>query len=74
MPDTEFHLQRVDTRLGPLALLTMDNGEDHTKPTVLGRSAIESGRRALDEIEAGEWVALVVTGKPFIFAAGADID
>ncbi|MGZ8693922.1 MAG: 3-hydroxyacyl-CoA dehydrogenase NAD-binding domain-containing protein [Gaiellaceae bacterium] len=71
---TEFRLQRVDTQLGPLALLTMDNGEDHTKPTVLGRSAIESGQRALDEIEAGEWVALVVTGKPFVFAAGADID
>src|SRR3954470_9760131 len=74
MPDTAFHLHRVDTRLGALALLTMDNGEDHTKPTVLGRSAIESGQGALDEIEAGEWVALVVTGKPFIFAAGADID
>ena len=41
---------------------------------MLGRSAIESGQRALDEIEAGEWVALVVTGKPFVFAAGADID
>ncbi len=74
MPDTEFHLQRVDTRLGPLALVTMDNGADHTKPTVLGRSAIESGRRALDELEGGDWVALVVTGKPFVFAAGADIE
>ena len=74
MPDTEFHLQRVDTRLGPLALLTMDNGADHTKPTVLGRSAIESGRRALDELEGGDWIALVVTGKPFVFAAGADIE
>ncbi len=71
---TAFHLQRIETRLGPLALLTMDNGEDHTKPTVLGRSAIESGQRALDAIEAGEWAALVVTGKPFVFAAGADID
>ena len=74
MPDTEFHLQRVDTRLGPLALLTMDNGADHTKPTVLGRSAIESARRALDELERGDWIALVVTGKPFVFAAGADIE
>jgi 3-hydroxyacyl-CoA dehydrogenase/enoyl-CoA hydratase/carnithine racemase len=73
VPDTEFHLQRVDTRLGPLALLTMDNGADHTKPTVLGRTALESGRRALDELEGGDWIALVVTGKPFVFAAGADI-
>ena len=52
----QFHLQRVDTRLGPLALLTMDNGADHTKPTVLGRSAIESARRALDELEGGDWI------------------
>jgi 3-hydroxyacyl-CoA dehydrogenase/enoyl-CoA hydratase/carnithine racemase len=74
VPDTEFHLRRVDTRLGPLALLTMDNGADHSKPTVLGRGAIESGRRALDELEGGDWVALVVTGKPFVFAAGADIE
>ena len=74
MPDTEFHLRRVDTRLGPLALLTLDNGADHTKPTVLGRSAIESGQRALDRLESGDWIALVVTGKPFVFAAGADIE
>ena len=74
MPDTEFHLQGVDTRVGPLALLTLDNGADYTKPTVLGRGAIESGQRALDRLESGDWIALVVTGKPFVFAAGADID
>src|SRR5215475_8227573 len=74
MPDTEFHLQRVDTPVGPLALLTLDNGADHTKPTLLGRSAIDSGQRALDRLESGDWIALVVTGKPFVFAAGADIE
>jgi len=74
VPDTVFHLNRVETRVGPLALVTMDNGADYTKPTVLGRSALESADRILTELEAGEWAAMVLTGKPFVFCAGADID
>jgi 3-hydroxyacyl-CoA dehydrogenase/enoyl-CoA hydratase/carnithine racemase len=67
---TEFKLQRA----GDLALLTIDNGEDWTKPTTLGRHALESLDRALDELERGAWSGLVVTGKPFVFCVGADID
>ena len=67
---TEFKLQRV----GEIALVTIDNGEDHTKPTTFGRAALESLERTLDELESGEWAGLVLTGKPFVFAAGADID
>jgi 3-hydroxyacyl-CoA dehydrogenase/enoyl-CoA hydratase/carnithine racemase len=70
MPDTEFKLQRV----GDLALVTIDNGEDWTKPSVFGRAAMESLQRTLDQIEAQAWRALVLTGKPFVFAAGADLD
>jgi 3-hydroxyacyl-CoA dehydrogenase/enoyl-CoA hydratase/carnithine racemase len=70
---TEFKLRRVDTDLGPLALVTIDNGHDHTKPTVFGRSAFESAQRLLAELEDGNWVALVLTGKPFVFAVGADM-
>src|SRR5262249_32247082 len=70
---TEFKLNRVDTRLGPLALVTMDNGEDHTKPTVFGRGALESAVEVVDRLEQETWVAMVLTGKPFVFAAGADI-
>ncbi len=70
---TEFKLQRVDTETGPLALVTIDNGHDHTKPTVFGRSAFESAQRMLAELEDGEWIALVLTGKPFVFAVGADM-
>jgi 3-hydroxyacyl-CoA dehydrogenase/enoyl-CoA hydratase/carnithine racemase len=72
-PVTQFKLNRVETKLGPLALVTMDNGEDYTKPTVFGRAAMESGYALLDELEQGEWIAMVLTGKPFVFAAGADI-
>ena len=71
---TEFELNRVDTKLGPLALVTMDNGADHTKPTVFGRSAFESALGVVEQLERNEWVAMVLTGKPYVFAAGADIE
>ena len=74
MPDTSFYLNRVETEAGPLALVTIDNGEDYTKPTVLGRSAFESAGRVIGELESSEWIAMVLTGKPFVFCAGADLD
>jgi 3-hydroxyacyl-CoA dehydrogenase len=53
--------------------VTIDDGEDYTKPTFFGRAALESLERLLPELEGGDWAALVLTGKPFVFAAGADI-
>jgi 3-hydroxyacyl-CoA dehydrogenase/enoyl-CoA hydratase/carnithine racemase len=75
-PLTEFKLTRVarPDADGSLALLTIDNGADHTKPTVFGRYAFESLERVLGELESGEWTGLVITGKPYVFSAGADID
>jgi 3-hydroxyacyl-CoA dehydrogenase/enoyl-CoA hydratase/carnithine racemase len=70
MSDTVFKLNRA----GSIALVTIDNGEDHTKPTTLGRSAFESAVEVLDELERGDWSAAVFTGKPFVFCVGADID
>jgi 3-hydroxyacyl-CoA dehydrogenase/enoyl-CoA hydratase/carnithine racemase len=67
---TEFKLQRV----GDLALVTIDNGEDWTKPSTFGREALESLERTLNELESQEWAGLVLTGKPYVFAVGADID
>ena len=72
-PVTQFRLNRVETERGPLALVTMDNGEDYTKPTVFARAAMESLASVLPELESGDWAAMVLTGKPFVFAAGADI-
>ena len=74
MSETVFKLNRVDTRVGPVALVTIDNGEDHTKPTTLGRSALESAAELLDRLESGDWAAMLLTGKPFVFCVGADID
>ena len=73
---TEFKLAEVrrPELERPLALVTIDNGADHTKPTVFGRSAFESLERVLGELEDGDWAALVITGKPYFFSAGADLD
>jgi 3-hydroxyacyl-CoA dehydrogenase/enoyl-CoA hydratase/carnithine racemase len=74
-PVTEFKLARVDRpelEL-PLALVTIDNGADHTRPTFFGREALDSLARVLDALEGGEWAGLVVTGKPYVFSAGADV-
>jgi 3-hydroxyacyl-CoA dehydrogenase/enoyl-CoA hydratase/carnithine racemase len=69
VPVTEFKIARA----GDVALVTIDNGEDWTKPTFFGREALESLERALGELESGGFRAAVITGKPFFFAAGADI-
>jgi 3-hydroxyacyl-CoA dehydrogenase/enoyl-CoA hydratase/carnithine racemase len=69
VPDTEFRI----TRAGDVALVTIDNGEDYTKPTFFGEAAMQSLDRALTELERGDFAAAVITGKPFFFAAGADI-
>jgi 3-hydroxyacyl-CoA dehydrogenase/enoyl-CoA hydratase/carnithine racemase len=64
-------------RAGTFVLITLDNGFDHTKPnsfgpaTLLGLSEVLSKVRA--RAEAGEIVGVGVTGKPFIFAVGADL-
>ena len=68
-PVTEFKLARADD----VALVTIDNGEDWTKPTFFGVAALESLDRTLTELEHGDFSAAVITGKPFFFAAGADI-
>jgi 3-hydroxyacyl-CoA dehydrogenase/enoyl-CoA hydratase/carnithine racemase len=72
--ETEFKLARVDAETGLIALVTIDNGEDYTKPTVLGRPALESLTLLLQELENGDWAGMVLTGKPFVFCAGADIN
>jgi 3-hydroxyacyl-CoA dehydrogenase/enoyl-CoA hydratase/carnithine racemase len=64
--------------VGTLALITLDNGHDHTKPSTFGPRGLLSLNAALDAVAAraaaGEIAAVGVTGKPFILAAGADLD
>src|SRR5437764_14085581 len=42
-------------------------------PALFGATALQNIDLTLYEIEREDWVALVLTGKPFVFAAGADI-
>lgn len=62
---------------GTMALITLDNGEDHTRPNTLGPITLTELNDRIDELTAraaaGEIQAVGITGKPFIFAAGADL-
>ena len=58
---------------GTLALITLDNGMDHNRPNTFGAAGLESLRAAIDAAESSNAVAIAITGKPFIFAAGADL-
>jgi 3-hydroxyacyl-CoA dehydrogenase/enoyl-CoA hydratase/carnithine racemase len=71
---TQFKLQRIETRVGPVALVTMDNGEDWQKPNTFGEQALRSLEDVLGLLRTRDWRGLLLTGKPFVFAVGADID
>ena len=58
---------------GNLALITLDNGMDHNRPNTFGAASLNSLKAAIESAEASDAVAIAVTGKPFIFAAGADL-
>ncbi|MFJ3790734.1 3-hydroxyacyl-CoA dehydrogenase NAD-binding domain-containing protein [Kitasatospora sp. NPDC090091] len=76
---TTAHVRHLDLPLqaGKLALVTLDNGFDHTKPTTFGPGSLLKLDAALDQVEAeaaeGKIVGVAITGKPFIFAVGADL-
>jgi 3-hydroxyacyl-CoA dehydrogenase/enoyl-CoA hydratase/carnithine racemase len=58
---------------GVLALITLDNGLDHTRPNTLGPQSLASLDAAITEAISHKPAGIAITGKPFIFAAGADL-
>ncbi len=74
---THAHVRylRVPGLAGELALITLDNGHDHTRPSTFGPGGLAALDAALDDVAAHSPapVAIAVTGKPFIFAVGADL-
>jgi 3-hydroxyacyl-CoA dehydrogenase/enoyl-CoA hydratase/carnithine racemase len=60
-----------------MALVTLDNGFDHTKPNTFGPKTIANLLSVVERLraraEADEVQAVGITGKPFIFAVGADL-
>ncbi|MFK8849864.1 3-hydroxyacyl-CoA dehydrogenase NAD-binding domain-containing protein [Streptomyces sp. Ac-502] len=75
---TQAHVRHLELPgAGTFALITLDNGLDHTKPTTFGPQSLANLDAALDQVEAeakdGKIVGVGITGKPFIFAVGADL-
>jgi 1,4-dihydroxy-2-naphthoyl-CoA synthase len=58
---------------GSLALITLDNGLDHTRPNTLGPQSLMALDAAITDAVARTPAAIAIIGKPFIFAAGADL-
>ena len=60
-----------------LALITLDNGRDHTRPNTLGPATLTELGETLAGVKAraaaGEIQAVGITGKQYILAAGADL-
>ncbi|MFD6692484.1 3-hydroxyacyl-CoA dehydrogenase NAD-binding domain-containing protein [Micromonospora aurantiaca (nom. illeg.)] len=57
----------------PAALITLDNGFDHTKPNTFGPAGLTSLDEAITAALSAEPAFIAVTGKPYIFCVGADI-
>ncbi|MET3719707.1 MULTISPECIES: 3-hydroxyacyl-CoA dehydrogenase NAD-binding domain-containing protein [unclassified Arthrobacter] len=62
---------------GVVALITLDNGLDHSKPTTLGPNTLVELGTVLEGLKEraarGEIVGVGVTGKPYFLVAGADL-
>ena len=58
---------------GEAALITLDNGHDHTKPNVFGPAGLASLDAAITEALAVSPAFIAVTGKPYVFSVGADL-
>lgn len=58
---------------GVLALITLDNTLDHNRPNTFGPQSLLALDAAITAAIASKPAAIAITGKPFIFAAGADL-
>jgi 3-hydroxyacyl-CoA dehydrogenase/enoyl-CoA hydratase/carnithine racemase len=76
---THSYVQDIELpgNVGTFALITLDNGLDHTKPTTLGPNTLVELGTVLEGLKEraarGEIVGVGVTGKPYFLVAGADL-
>jgi 3-hydroxyacyl-CoA dehydrogenase/enoyl-CoA hydratase/carnithine racemase len=68
-----LRLVRVPGLDRPAALITLDNGFDHTKPNSLGPAGLASLAAAVESAVEANPSFIAVTGKPYIFCVGADV-
>lgn len=71
---TLFYITYYNSRVGKIAILTIDNGEDYKKPTTFDEKALASLHQAVNTIQADkDVIGVMLCGKHYIFAAGADL-
>ncbi len=58
---------------GTLSLITLDNQMDHNRPNTFGPESLAALNAAISAALESSSHAIAITGKPFIFAAGADL-
>lgn len=76
---THSHVQDIALShgAGTLALITLDNGLEHSRPTTIGPNTLLELGTVLEDLKgraaAKEIDAVGITGKPYYFVAGADL-
>ncbi|MFH5879502.1 3-hydroxyacyl-CoA dehydrogenase NAD-binding domain-containing protein [Arthrobacter sp. NA-172] len=76
---THSYVQNIELpgNAGTFALITLDNGLDHTKPTTLGPNTLVELGSVLEGLKEraarGQIAGVGVTGKPYFLVAGADL-
>jgi 3-hydroxyacyl-CoA dehydrogenase/enoyl-CoA hydratase/carnithine racemase len=71
---TRFQLERLDTRVGPVASVTIANESGGSRPNTFGEAALRSLEDVLGRLRTRDWRGLLITGSAGSFGAGADID
>jgi 3-hydroxyacyl-CoA dehydrogenase/enoyl-CoA hydratase/carnithine racemase len=70
---TQFQLERLDTRAGPVARVTIANDAGGRRPNTFGEAALRSLDEVLGRLRTRDWRGLLLSGSGGSFGAGADI-
>jgi 3-hydroxyacyl-CoA dehydrogenase/enoyl-CoA hydratase/carnithine racemase len=71
---TLFFIKYYNSRVGKIAIVTMDNGEDYRKPNTFDERALASLQETMGKLASDrDLKGMMLCGKHYIFAAGADL-
>jgi 3-hydroxyacyl-CoA dehydrogenase/enoyl-CoA hydratase/carnithine racemase len=71
---TQFSLERLETRVGPVGRVTIENDSGGARPNTFGEAALRSLEEVLGRLRTRDWRGLLLTGSAGSFGAGADVD
>ena len=74
MDGTRFDLERLETRVGPVARVTIANDSGGARPNTFGEAALRSLEEVLGRLRTRDWRGLLLTGSAGSFGAGADVE